>query len=183
MQRSCWIFITILFLALFGFSDSVGSLEKPGSPAGLTGDGTLTLTHLNLNEKETIRFRDVRGRTIQEGVERLNHLLRCRGDHRETAMALPLLDIVDHLQDRFGVDEVEVISGYRSPSFNASLKEAGRKVASKSRHMHGQAMDIRLPGVSMREVRNYLVDQKVGGVGYYHGNNFVHVDVGPFRTW
>lgn len=173
----------ILILLCLTLTGPAGSVDVSRSATGLTGDGTVTLTHLNLNEKETIRFRDAWGNTVQEGVDRLNHLLRCRGDHRETAMALPLLDIVDHLQDRFGVDEVEVISGYRSPSFNASLRRAGRKVASRSRHMHGQAMDIRLPGVSMREVRNYLVEQKVGGVGYYHDNNFVHVDVGPFRTW
>lgn len=174
---------SILILLCLMLTGPAASVDVSHPATDLTGDGMLTLTHLNLNEKETIRFRDARGYTIKDGVERLNHLLRCRGDHRETAMALPLLDIVDHLQDRFGVDEVEVISGYRSPAFNASLKQAGRKVASKSRHMHGQAMDIRLPGVSMREVRNYLIEQKVGGVGYYHDNNFVHIDVGPFRTW
>ena len=170
-------------LILCGFNGPVGSVENPHQHSGLTGDGTVTLYNLHLEEKETIRFRDARGHYIMDGVERLNHILRCRADHQEIAMALPLLDVVDHLQDYYGVDEVQVISGYRSPQFNAALKSSGRKVATKSRHMHGQAMDIRLPGVSMRDVRNYLIANKVGGVGYYHDNNFVHVDVGPFRTW
>lgn len=172
--------ILVLF-GLFGFVLPAVSINE--EHAHLSGDGVISLYNLHLEEKEVVRFRDSEGHSIPDGMERINHLLRCRGTQKETTMALPLLDVVDHLQDKFGADEVQIISGYRAPEFNDRLKKAGRKVATRSRHMHGEAMDIRLLGVSMKEVRDYLVEKRVGGVGFYHDNNFVHVDVGPFRTW
>lgn len=167
-----------LFWTLFFFPISANSVVEHFPH----GDGVISLHNVHLHETLAIRYR--RGnRYFPEALEEINHLLRCRGSQEPTDMALPLIEIVDHLQDHFGAETVEVISGYRSPAFNAALKRQGRRVASRSRHMYGQAMDIRLPGVNMWRVRQYLVSLQTGGVGYYGANNFVHVDVGPFRTW
>jgi len=44
----------------------------------------------------------------------------------------------------------EVISGYRCPTTNATLRETrGGGVAKHSLHMEGRAIDVRLPGVSL----------------------------------
>lgn len=147
------------------------------------GDGVLSLYNVHLKETVTVEYRRGNGRYSDAGLEKINHLLRCRADNKETEMARDLIELVDHLQDHFGVRTVDVVSGYRTPSFNAYLKRLGRRVARHSRHMLGEAMDIRLPGVNMRTVRNYLVVLRTGGVGYYGRSRFVHVDVGPFRTW
>lgn len=146
------------------------------------GDGKLTLYHLNLDEKIAVRFREG-GDYRKKALAKINHVLRCRGDGKATMMAVKLIELIDHLQDHFGVKEIHVISGYRSPHFNARLRNAGRGVARHSRHMKGEAIDIRLPGVSIHKVRSYLLSLKAGGVGYYPGQNFVHIDVGPFRSW
>lgn len=151
-------------------------------PKPLKGDGTLSLHNLHLGESVTVQYREG-GLYNPKGLEKIYNLLRCRGNQEKIDIALPLIELIDHLEDHFHVDTVHVISGYRSPKFNAHLKQIGRKVASRSRHMQGEAIDIRLPSVDMRKVRNYLVSLKTGGVGYYGRNNFVHVDVGPFRTW
>lgn len=146
------------------------------------GDGKLTLYHLNLDEKISVQFR--KGPSYrQTALAKINRVLRCRGDGQATTMAVKLIDLVDHLQDHFGAREVHVISAYRSPHFNAHLQNIGRGVARYSRHMKGEAIDIRLPGVSIHKLRSYLLSLKVGGVGYYPGQNFVHIDVGPFRSW
>lgn len=162
-------------------------LPHAGNPSAdkktLKGDGILTLYNLHLDEKITAQYRLNNDRYDDEALGKINHILRCRSNHEEAHMELSLIELVDHLQDHFHVDTVFVLSGYRSPGFNAHLKKIGRKVASRSRHMSGQAMDIRLPGVSARHLRDYLLTLKIGGVGYYASNNFVHVDVGPFRTW
>ncbi|MCA8837786.1 MAG: DUF882 domain-containing protein, partial [Proteobacteria bacterium] len=42
----------------------------------------------------------------------------------------------------------EIISGYRSPQTNATLRAQGRGVAKRSLHMQGRALDIRLSGVT-----------------------------------
>lgn len=146
------------------------------------GDGILTLYNTHSTEKAVIRYRNGRA-YLKDGLEEVGWLLRCRADSKVKPMDLNLIELVDHLEDHFGAEEVRVISGYRSPEFNARLRRSGRKVAKYSRHMKGEAMDIRLPGVSAWKLRQYLVALKAGGVGYYPDRRFVHIDVGPFRTW
>jgi uncharacterized protein YcbK (DUF882 family) len=49
--------------------------------------------------------------------------------------------------------------------------------------MLGKAMDFRLEGVPLDEVRDAAKTLKAGGVGYYPNSNFVHIDSGPVRSW
>jgi uncharacterized protein YcbK (DUF882 family) len=56
-------------------------------------------------------------------------------------------------------------------------------VAEHSQHMLAKAIDIRVPGVSTRALRNAALALHAGGVGFYPVSQFVHVDVGPVRTW
>jgi uncharacterized protein YcbK (DUF882 family) len=49
--------------------------------------------------------------------------------------------------------------------------------------MQGKAIDIRLPGVSLKHLRDAALDLKRGGVGYYPASQFVHVDTGRVRRW
>ncbi len=50
-------------------------------------------------------------------------------------------------------------------------------------HLTGQAIDIRLPGSSLSDVRDAAKELKRGGVGYYSDSDFVHVDTGKVRAW
>ena len=56
-------------------------------------------------------------------------------------------------------------------------------VAKKSQHIQARAIDIRVPGVETRQLRDVALSLHRGGVGYYPVSQFVHVDVGPVRTW
>jgi uncharacterized protein YcbK (DUF882 family) len=56
-------------------------------------------------------------------------------------------------------------------------------VASKSQHMVGKAIDVRMEGVSLSNLRKAALDVSAGGVGYYPVSNFVHVDVARVRQW
>ena len=76
-----------------------------------------------------------------------------------------------------------VISGYRSPASNAVLREQSQGVAKHSLHMDGLAIDLRVPGRNLADVRNAAIALRGGGVGYYPASDFVHVDVGRVRTW
>ncbi|KIO35452.1 DUF882 domain-containing protein [Shewanella sp. cp20] len=113
-----------------------------------------------------------------------NHLLR---DHRqnETApMDKRLFDLLFSLKQTLQVDEdFHVISGYRSPKTNQMLASRSSGVAKKSYHMKGMAMDIALPDVNLKDLRDAAISLKLGGVGYYPSSGFVHVDTGPVRTW
>ena len=56
-------------------------------------------------------------------------------------------------------------------------------VAKRSLHMQGKAMDIRLHGVALKDLRKAAIALKSGGVGYYPKSNFIHVDTGRVRYW
>ena len=49
--------------------------------------------------------------------------------------------------------------------------------------MDGKAIDIRVPGIKLEHLRDAARALKIGGVGYYPGSNFVHVDTGRVRYW
>jgi uncharacterized protein YcbK (DUF882 family) len=49
--------------------------------------------------------------------------------------------------------------------------------------MDGKAIDIRLPGVPLTELRDVALSLKAGGVGYYPREQFVHIDTGRVRHW
>ncbi len=78
---------------------------------------------------------------------------------------------------------LEIVSGYRSPSTNEMLREAGYGVAEHSYHLVGKAVDIRVPGVRTSQLSKMAKAMRRGGVGTYSNANFVHIDTGPIRYW
>jgi uncharacterized protein YcbK (DUF882 family) len=77
----------------------------------------------------------------------------------------------------------QIISGYRSPRTNAMLRAHSDGVAQNSQHVLGKAIDVRIEGVQLSNLRNAALDVGAGGVGYYPVSNFVHVDTGRVRQW
>jgi hypothetical protein len=75
-----------------------------------------------------------------------------------------LLDLIYHAAQHFQVFHVHLVSGVRNDR-------------SGSRHSHGLAADIVLPGVSDEELAAYFRPQGFLGVGIYTRAGFVHVDV------
>jgi uncharacterized protein YcbK (DUF882 family) len=95
-----------------------------------------------------------------------------------------LLDVLYNLQALVDRDVTyEVISGYRSPQTNAQLRKVSHEVAEHSLHMDGRAIDVRVAGFPTRRLRDLALSQQSGGVGFYAGSDFVHLDTGRVRTW
>ena len=95
-----------------------------------------------------------------------------------------LLDLLHTMRLQLGTAQpFEVISGYRSPETNEMLRKRGAGVGKNSLHMQGMAIDVRVPGRRLKDVRRVARELKRGGVGYYPRSNFVHVDVGKVRYW
>ena len=89
-----------------------------------------------------------------------------------------LKELVENLQiirDYIG-KPIRVISGYRSPRYNRRIGGAR-----KSQHMTAKAADLRVSGMSPRELREVIIKLikegkiKKGGIGLY--TSFVHYDV------
>ena len=88
-----------------------------------------------------------------------------------------LVELLENIRVHFG-RPVTITSGYRTVSYNASLKNSSKK----SQHCNGLAADIKVEGHTPKEVYDYacslLGDH--GGVGIY--NTFVHVDVRAVKS-
>lgn len=124
------------------------------------------------------------GRYQLAELGRLDWLLR---DHRSgdvLAIDQGLFDLLSELAADAGVDpRYQLISGYRSPATNAKLAAASDGVSSKSLHMEGRAIDVRLEGLPTAKLRDLALAKQVGGVGYYPQSDFVHLDLGRVRSW
>jgi len=124
------------------------------------------------------------GRYLPESLDDINHILRDWRNNEIKAIDTELLDLVHSIGLRLEAEEpFHIISGYRSPQTNEQLCQQGRGVAKNSLHLHGKAIDLRLPGCGLSVLRDVAVNMKAGGVGYYAGPNFIHMDVGRVRYW
>jgi uncharacterized protein YcbK (DUF882 family) len=153
--------------------------DQPPVPVNLGGDGTINLKLQRTGEELSVKYRNDDGTYNQEALTQINHLMRCSMTSRETDMSIKLVELLNAIQDHFGKTQLIVLSGYRSPDLNKTIPWA----AKNSRHMLGWASDIRIPGYTAKEVTQYALSLEVGGVGYYPGNGFTHVDVGRVRYW
>ena len=154
---------------------ALGRLADPGK----------NLSFYNLHTDEYLDICYCRnGRYDPAALQKINYILR---DHRTgdvQAIDLQLLDLLHAISLKTrSLSPFHVISGYRSRATNAKLRQKRKGIASKSLHMYGKAIDIRLPGFSTRRLRNVAMAVEGGGVGYYPKAGFVHVDVGRVRYW
>lgn len=125
-----------------------------------------------------------KGKYLVYALTDLDRILR---DHRSGdiyPIERSLLDVLYALQLKVARSGAfHVLSGYRSPATNAMLRKRLNGVAKYSLHVVGQAVDIRLPGCELKHLRRAARALRAGGVGYYPGSNFIHVDVGEVRSW
>jgi uncharacterized protein YcbK (DUF882 family) len=80
----------------------------------------------------------------------------------------------------FGMSRPLVVTGFfRHPVTNAVTEGAARN----SRHQVGGAGDIVVPDVPASRVSAFGAWLRAGGVGFYPGKGFTHVDDGRLRRW
>lgn len=174
--------VLIIFMFILFWPCHLGqtSFIPQGMP-GQDGDGEVTFLNSHSFEIETIQYRDQNGVYSYDALAKISHILRCRLTNETIPMSLKLVELLDNIEEHFGGHEIKIVSGYRSAKLNQSLRRRSRRVASQSLHTRGLAADIKIDGVSAREIRDYAKTLHVGGVGYY--GQFVHVDVGDVRYW
>jgi uncharacterized protein YcbK (DUF882 family) len=154
------------------------------APAPAKALRALSFVHTHTAEKMAIAYA-VNGQYQTDALAKLNHLLRDFRTGEKKPIDPKLFDLLHELTVALGNEApFHVISGFRSPHTNAMLRSrGGGGVATTSLHMVGKAMDIRVPDVKLKTLREAAADLKRGGVGYYPSSNFVHVDTGRVRYW
>ncbi|HXW71798.1 MAG TPA: DUF882 domain-containing protein [Methylocella sp.] len=144
---------------------------------------TLNLYHTHTGESIQATFR-VNGALDPGALERLNYFLRDWRNNDRTRMDPRLFDVIWEVYRTAGATEpIRIVSAYRSPQTNAMLRARSHAVAEHSQHILGRAMDTTMPGTSMERIREIGMRLQRGGVGWYPGENFVHLDVGNVRAW
>lgn len=173
-------------LGAFAASAIVAAPTYTNAAGFLRGAGdirTIKLYSSRLGETvDTIYWVD--GDYIPEALKEVNYLMRDWRTDSVKKIDTRTIDIIAATHRTLRVSEPYVmLSGYRSPNTNASLRRRSRGVAKNSLHMKGQAADLRLKSRSVSEMARAAQSFKCGGVGRYYGSNFVHMDCGDVRSW
>lgn len=172
------------FLKVSAAVTTVGILS-PSTAFASYPDKPRTIAMSNLHTGESLESCYFDGeKYIERELSLLNQICRDFRQNEAFDMDRELFNQVSQIQQLLGTsNQVMIISGYRSPKTNAALRANSSGVAKKSYHMRGMALDFRLDGIPISQVRDAAMSLKAGGVGYYQKSQFVHIDTGPVRSW
>jgi uncharacterized protein YcbK (DUF882 family) len=174
-----------LFLAGLGALAGTLALAPTRSLASpeIHGERVLSLVHTHTGERLSLPYWGD-GSYLTGNLSRVDSFLRDFRTGERHAIDPALLDQLHLLRLATGSSApFQVISGYRSPQTNAALRAGGGGQASRSLHMQGRAIDVRLADVRSSVLRDAALELGLGGVGFYRTQDFVHVDTGPVRHW
>jgi len=169
-------------LALPFASKLRASAPRPRAP--LPPDRGLAFFNIHSGESVSVAYcRD--GALVPESLAKINRVLRDTRTNEVREIDVALLDLLVLLaRDLPSREPFHVISGYRSRTTNEYLRtHGGGGVVANSLHLVGRAVDIRVPGVALKDLYRAAVSLRAGGVGIYPASDFVHVDIGRVRTW
>jgi uncharacterized protein YcbK (DUF882 family) len=141
------------------------------------------LYHLRTRESLSVTYRTPSG-YVEKALADVSHLMRDRRTGEVKKIDPRLLDYLHAVKTILKpVKPFYIISGYRTRETNRYLKRTGKGAVPNSFHLKGKAVDFCMPGVRADIVRRAAVKAQAGGVGYYPDRHFVHLDVGPIRSW
>lgn len=130
--------------------------------------GQVTLYRIWSSEKLTLKLVDTKGNAKLLARVRMREFLRPRESRKRKLPNSRLMSLLAQVSDHYGGREIHVVSGYRLP---------GGLTRQTSRHVAGEAIDFRIPGVGLEELRDYCSHFENVGVGFYPRTQFVHLDV------
>lgn len=154
------------------------------SRLSITSERHLSFNHLHTRERTALVYA-IGDQFVPSALSRLDHFLRDHYSGEVGRMDPELYNLLHRVRlELASTRPFDVISGYRSPHTNETLRTTrGGGVARRSLHTEGKAIDIRLPGVALTDLRDAAISLKGGGVGFYPRENFVHIDTGRVRHW
>jgi uncharacterized protein YcbK (DUF882 family) len=123
----------------------------------------------NLRVHATVLI-DHQGNSDAETTKEIRHLFRCRRTNAERAIARKTLLMLADVAERYEGKTIEFVSVYR--------RQRGESWTSP--HRDGRAIDFRIRGVNLREIRDYVWRKYTEvGVGWYPSEQFIHMDTRP----
>ena len=181
MQKSRSKFLVVPGILAITFASFATLSQKTHA----TSERQLSFYHTHTGKRlDVVYSRD--GIYVPSAIDEINHFLFDFRTGDRAQMDPELLDLIYDVRAALGSDGMyQVVSAYRSPKTNEMLR--GRSpnsgVASKSQHLLGKAIDVRLQGVRTADLRDQAIAMQRGGVGFYEQSDFVHMDTGRVRRW
>lgn len=128
--------------------------------------GDIWLRAENLAQEVRVNIYKEDGSLNEASLAQLDELFRCKQTGEVRAVRSELYEQLSRIYDHFGGKRVDLVSGFRFAE------------RSSSRHFHASAMDIRISGVSIRDMYAYAESLDGGnmGIGLYPTSGFIHVD-------
>ena len=172
---------TIIALALVALA--ITASVTPPEPVRAADARQLSFYHTHTRlSLDVVYFAN--GEYVDSALDDINRFLKDFRTGEVTEINPELLDLLHDVRNELGPDATfEVISAYRSPRTNEMLRTTTSGVAKNSHHIKGNAIDVRLRGIRTTTLRDTAIRMQRGGVGFYPKSDFVHVDMGPVRTW
>ncbi|MGA1842087.1 MAG: YcbK family protein [bacterium] len=175
--------VALILLLMATYLPAIEATELPSSRYFYSGDGIIKLVNAKNGASFNGKYREMDGSYKKEALEGIHRVFNAEYGKSISAISPRLIEFLDFLGDQLRPEaKITIISGWRSPEYNTKLRKKGRLAAKASLHQYGMAADIKIDGVLSERVWNYVKGLKFGGAGYYH-SEFVHVDVGPARSW
>jgi uncharacterized protein YcbK (DUF882 family) len=167
--------IKIMTTAMAGWTAAAAPAPMPAQAvatvvnAEVAGPVAVHLNDENDHQKGTIAvWRD--GATDAATKVVVKKLFRCRKTFHEKLMAQQTLAMLADVQDHYPDKTIEYVSAVR----------VNRGESPTSPHRDGRALDFRIRGVQLREIRDYVWKTYSDvGVGWYPMEQFVHIDTRP----
>jgi uncharacterized protein YcbK (DUF882 family) len=133
-------------------------LERPSGDVWVFSNSVRDEVRVNIYDED--------GGFDEAALARLDEIFRCRRSNEARAVDPRLYEMLSRVYDHFGQRRIELVSGFRYLERDSS------------RHHHASAMDIRIEGVSIKEMYAYAesLDKGGMGIGLYPSSGFVHVD-------
>jgi uncharacterized protein YcbK (DUF882 family) len=123
----------------------------------------------NLRVSATVGIRRDGTMDTQTATE-VKHLFRCRQTNREHPIARRTLAMLADLADQYAPRPIEFVSVYRVQTGESPT----------SPHRDARAIDFRVRGVKLTEIRDYLWRTYAEvGIGWYPSEQFIHMDSRP----
>jgi len=93
-----------------------------------------------------------------------------------------VIDFLAAVMTAIGAHTATILSAYRTLETNEMLARTTFGVAENSQHLYARALDVCFD-TKMTEAVIAARAMRRGGVGWYPGSGFMHIDVGPVRNW
>lgn len=123
----------------------------------------------NLRVSATVLI-DHEGNSDEATTLQIRELFKCRFTGRQRAIARKTLMMLADVAEWYEGKTIEFVSAFR----------ARKGESATSPHRAGRALDFRIRGANLREIRDYLWRTYTEvGVGWYPEGQFIHMDTRP----